>query len=480
MTNSVESVATSSSDGNRKRKFLSLEPVVLFTFFAWNVASAVFQDQIVFQVCTVELGYNRSNCSLLGKGSEEALVLEKRVQPYATDLLMTKSLVEALVSAFFSLFIGPWSDKYGRKPMLVAASCGFFLTYLTVFILSWASLYAAINPWYYVLASIFIAVSGGTCTLITGIYCYIADVTTEKDRAVKMGVVEAALFLGLVSGSFSSSYFYQWLGGTFVMGLATLFMLFALLWNVFYVEESKEIGELDNTAVSVKIRELFRFELVSDMMKVCFKRRPDHDRTIIWLIMLSLGFSIFIMEGNTTVYFLFVREQFDWDVKLYTIFSAIATVSLIFGNFIAMYGLKRIFNFGDSTFAIIAFASALVDSVISAVAFRGWHLYLSIGLTLLKGLISPMCRSILASTSEKSATGGNEIGKIFSLTTSLESILAVVAVPIYSLVYRVTLETYPGAFNIISAVIYTGICICMSLVFVYQRMYRQMSYGAIS
>lgn len=71
---------------------------------------------------------------------------------------------------------------------------------------------------------------------------------------------------------------------------------------------------------------------------------------------------------------------------------------------------------------------------------------------------------------------GNEIGKIYSFTTSLESLMPIAAVPLYSQVYKATINTYPGAFNIISAVIYGGIVICMVLVYVFQRMYNAISY----
>ncbi|XP_063700028.1 probable peptidoglycan muropeptide transporter SLC46 [Culicoides brevitarsis] len=480
-SSSVETLATASLDGDQpSRRFFTLEPVVLLLFFAYNLGATVFVDQIIFQVCVSELKYNFSDCVVLGTNNESEAVqdLEKRVQPYVTDLIMTKSLVEALVPAFLSLFIGPWSDIFGRKPIITASLLGFFLTYLLICILCAFSDVYIINPWYYVLASIPVATLGGVCTMITGIYCYIADITTEKNRAVKMGVVEAALFVGLLLGSGLSSYIYALTNTTTVFGIAAGAVLIAFLYTIFFIEESKQMSELDSRASM--FRELFRLELVRDMFAVCFKRRPNHDRAIIWMVMISLGFSIFIMEGNQQVFFLFVRDKFAWDVRKYTIYATTNTVSLIFGNLIAMYGLKKFFKLSETTLAIIAFSSCFLDSIISAVAFISWHLYLGIGLTLLKGLVSPMCRSILATTSEHSNTSGNEIGKLYSFTTSLESLMPMAAVPLYTQVYKATLESgFPGAFNVISAVIYAGIIVCMVLVSVFQRFYHPISYSNV-
>lgn len=42
------------------------------------------------------------------------------------------------------------------------------------------------------------------------------------------------------------------------------------------------------------------------------------------------------------------------------------------------------------------------------------------------------------------------LGKIFALTTSMEMVSPLGAAPLYTAVYKATVETYPGAFNFIS------------------------------
>uniref|UniRef100_A0A182WB54 Major facilitator superfamily (MFS) profile domain-containing protein n=1 Tax=Anopheles minimus TaxID=112268 RepID=A0A182WB54_9DIPT len=183
----TEQTALRRNETERKYRYLILEPAVLLIFFAWNVSSAVFANQIVYQTCTAAFGKNESLCDQLGteNETEEIQQLEKAVQPYSANILMAKSLVESIVPAFGSMFIGPWSDRFGRKPVLVSCFTGAFLTYAIVALISFLSMYYTINPWYYVLASITTALSGGTCALITGVFCYIADVTQEKNRATK-------------------------------------------------------------------------------------------------------------------------------------------------------------------------------------------------------------------------------------------------------------------------------------------------------
>lgn len=131
-----------------KSRLLILEPAVLFLFFAWSVTGksavnfvnffftqnlvhcypkgTVFQNQIIYQTCTEILKLNKSECALLGtqNATNETEVIEKLVQPYAARFFMAKTIIESLLPALASLFIGPWSDKFGRKPVIVTTFVG--------------------------------------------------------------------------------------------------------------------------------------------------------------------------------------------------------------------------------------------------------------------------------------------------------------------------------------------------------------------
>lgn len=52
--------------------------------------------------------------------SKEALRINSMVQPYASLIVMSKAFIESISPAFLLLFLGPWSDKYGRKPLMLS------------------------------------------------------------------------------------------------------------------------------------------------------------------------------------------------------------------------------------------------------------------------------------------------------------------------------------------------------------------------
>lgn len=76
---------------------------------------------------------------------------------------------------------------------------------------------------------------------------------------------------------------------------------------------------------------------------------------------------------------------------------------------------------------------------------------------MLKGVSTPMLRSFLARL-----VPSNEIGRIYSMTTSMESLAPISAAPLYAIIYNYTIDTYPGAYNFVSATIYLY-CILLTL-----------------
>lgn len=69
---------------------------------------------------------NETECLILHKNSSsaEALRINKIVQPYASLIITSKSFLESIWPSCLSLFLGPWSDKYGRKPILISGYLG--------------------------------------------------------------------------------------------------------------------------------------------------------------------------------------------------------------------------------------------------------------------------------------------------------------------------------------------------------------------
>uniref|UniRef100_A0A0A1X0P2 Proton-coupled folate transporter n=1 Tax=Zeugodacus cucurbitae TaxID=28588 RepID=A0A0A1X0P2_ZEUCU len=534
-----------------------IEPIVFMLVFAHSLSGTILRNQIIYQACTTVFNYNESICEELGTKnvSAEATKIETEVQPYVANLFMIRTLLESIVPALCGVFIGSWSDHYGRKPLLVISMIGFSFTYIIAAVICQIAVYQPVNPWYYVLAVVPHSVLGGNCVFSVAAFCFISDVTDTKTRPYRMIFMEAFFFIGLMGGSLLSSFVYAATGATTTFIISGLIMCAATVFIVVCVPESlhyaanqaisetnkctttttlngccdkvigqknikekqiettkvdsldmtkimkgKRISELTINAqgkvVEVTAEEkhngkelkkdlsacekaskgtdlknlalknqsadersteekpkkagLFSYVHIKDMLVTCFKKRPYYDRSIIWLVTGTMFLSIFVIDGAMTVFYLFVREKFHWTVRDFTFYETVSHMVPMFGALVGFLILRKVFSMSVVSLALLAFFSDIVSSIVRGVASEAWHLYLAVALGAFKSVGGPMCRTIVSNI-----VPPTDLGKIFSIKNVLQSIAPFLAAPLYTVIYKESLKTFPGLFNIVSAALYT-------------------------
>src|SRR5260370_31721929 len=116
--------------------------------------------------------------------------------PRGVGLLFASYSVMQLI---FAPVLGRLSDKHGRRPILLISLLGTCLGFL---ILGFAT-----TLWMLFLGRILDGISGGN---ISTAQAYIADVTTEENRAQGMGLIGAAFGLGFVLGPAIGGILSRW------------------------------------------------------------------------------------------------------------------------------------------------------------------------------------------------------------------------------------------------------------------------------
>ncbi|EDW85954.1 uncharacterized protein Dwil_GK23339 [Drosophila willistoni] len=445
-------------------RYFILEPAVFLIFLAKYLSGTVYQNQILYQTCLTILEVNATECEALkglNRESDEIKKLEVKVQEYSADIMMTNSLFDSIIPAVIILFLGPWSDKFGRRPILLTTFSGYLISCIALIVLSFITETTNISPWWFTLYSVPSIFCGGTCALITGIYCYICDVAKERNRALRMVLNEAALCSGMMMGNVASGYIYAATSALTLFIIAGCLMLLSLIYIVFFVPESLKPEDIQTGS---RIREFFRFDLVKDLIRTCFKTRPNYDRAIIWMTMIVLTIMIFDMEGLTTINYMFVREKFNWTVKDFSLFNAARIVVQIVGSIVGTIMLRRLFKLSIITMAMLALACCVLESTVRATAQYWQEMYFGMSLGNMRGVLGPMGRAIISHIVPIS-----ELGKLYALTTSVEFLSPLVAAPLYTTVYKATVNSYPGAFNFISAGLYFFSYILVAIIFGIQK-----------
>lgn len=283
--------------------------------------------------------------------------------------------------------------------------------------------------------------------MIVAILCYVTDLTNETNRSSRLALIEMLVFVGIFFATASSSYILSYTSTNIVFVISTVCAVVATVYTIIFVDESVRVTETYSTCD--KVTGLLTPAPLIEMLKTSFKRRPFKERRILWCLILVLMFSVFTLNGTSTVFYLFVREKFEWTLREYTLFDSANILIAIAGCIVGLVVLKKMLGFSDISLAVLALMSQLADALIKSTAERPMQMYASSILCAFKILVTPMARSLMTTV-----VASNEIGKVFSIASSFEAVSSLVSSPLYTYIYNETFTFFAGAFFLISAAVY--------------------------
>ncbi|GBP07917.1 hypothetical protein EVAR_78072_1 [Eumeta japonica] len=386
-------------------------------------------------------------CILLlasGIKSNETQQLENEVQQYLTMVTMVYSMTGAVVLAIVSLFLGSWSDKYGRKPLLTWPVLG--LTASSFLAVLFGAL-RGLGPWWYIITIIPTSVSGGVTVFYTGACCYLSDITTESERSFKITLLQAGLLAGTIVGTLASPYLLRLIGSIPLLLMVAVAHTLAYTYSLVWIRESVKISKKG------RLSSLFDVSLVKELMKTCVKERPNRDRTILFLLIICYTFSI---PFTSSLDYMYTRNKLQWSLETYSVFSVVNTLMVITGSLVGVTILQKVLKINDMWLILLAYLSSMFDYFIKAFAILTWQMYVGALISMFSGLASPLLKSTLSKLLPP-----EELGKIFTLLGTLNSIVQIVAPLLISPLYSATLNQFPGSIYIVSAAIHDTISIVL-------------------
>lgn len=432
-----------------------IEIPIALLIFSFQLQAPVFTNLIMFRTCYVTLGQNITECALLGTGSTDSNIekLEALVEPHAAFIAMAQNLPASIISAILGLFLGTWSDKFGRKPILILTIAGYTVSMIITTILSTLN---DTSPWYFIINTIPVILTGGLSAFLTVTLSYVADITNKSNRGLRMGIFEVTFASGVLLGTIMSSYVYKWVGYVGIFVVSTGCMGLALLFTIFILVES-----LQETQTEGMFRNIFETEHVKVMFNTAVRSRPNHLRTIILFCIAIVSIFLFASLSDGGIIFLFFRKKFNWTIKEYTRYSSVRDFLSIIGTFGGIYGLHKILKIEEMVLVLLGLLSVFNGAIIQGLATLDSTLYFGAALRCLGGVTSPMIRSFLSKI-----TPHDEIGKIFAMMVMTENILALTGPPIYTEIYNKTINTNPGIFNFVTASVFLVAIILSILIIV--------------
>ena len=316
----------------------------------------------------------------------------------------------AIMQFVFAPVMGALSDKYGRRPILLMSLLGFGIDYLFL------SLAPSIG-WLF-LGRIIAGVTGASFTTAAA---YIADISTNENRAQNFGMIGAAFGLGFILGPTIGGLLGE-LGDRVPFVVAAGLSLLNALYGYFVLPES----------LPKENRRKFEWKRANPLGSLLHLRKfPGIGGLIISLILVYIaGHAV---QSNWTF---FTIEKFGWSKKLIGISLG------MFGLLIALVqaGLIRIVQprLGNEKSVYIGLAFYTAGMLLFAFANQTWLMFAFMIPYCLGGIAGPALQAIISGH-----VPSNEQGELQGALTSLMSATSIVGPPLMTNLFAYF--TRPGA-----------------------------------
>jgi len=245
-------------------------------------------------------------------------------------------------------FLGAWSDRVGRRPVLLICLFGTSVGYLVLGLAN-------------TLPLIFLAVflDGLTGANLITAYAYIADVTTEKDRSRGLGMVGAAFGLGLMAGPALGGLLSRY--GLFVPAFtASAIALSNVIFGFFVLPESLPPEKREVS------REIKAFAWIQQFINIFSIEKIK--RLLLATFLLNLAF-----VGLQTNFPLYSNERFHWNPTQNSYFYLYVGLCAVFIQGFLYHKLQP--RFGEKNLTRFGLLSMSIGLALMALASDGWTLF---------------------------------------------------------------------------------------------------------
>ena len=299
----------------------------------------------------------------------------------------------AFMQFFCAPILGNLSDKYGRRPVLLFSLFGFGIDYLFLS-------FAPTITWLFVGR----AIAGITGASFTTASAYIADISTNENRAKNFGMVGAAFGLGFIIGPVTGGFLGQF-GPRVPFYAAAGLCLLNWLYGYFILPES----------LSKEHRRKFEWKRanpVGSLMQL--KKYPA-----IGGLFISLTFVYIAAHAVQSNWNYFTMYRFNWSPKMVGI--SLGVVGLLIA--IVQGVLIRFINpkLGNEKSVYVGLSLYTVGMLLFAFASQSWMMFVFLIPYCLGGIAGPALQAILTTH-----VPPNEQGELQGSVTSLMSVTSII------------------------------------------------------
>ncbi|MBF5010934.1 Tet(A)/Tet(B)/Tet(C) family tetracycline efflux MFS transporter [Burkholderia pseudomultivorans] len=317
--------------------------------------------------------------------------------------------------------LGALSDRFGRRPVLVASLAGAALDYLLMAC-------APTLAWFYA-GRLIAGVTGANAAVATA---YVTDVTAEPDRARRFGQLGAMMGIGFIAGPLIGGVVGAWdLRAPFAAAALLNALNLALVWRV--LPESRPPSARDKRPGA-------------GLNPFASLRRLSGGPALVPLVGIYVIVAL-VSQAPATLWILYGQERFGWSTLVAGLslagYGACHTVAQAFaiGPLIARLGERRALALG--------LAGDALGLVAIAFATAAWMPFALLPLFAAGGMTLPALQAMLARQVDDARQG-----ELQGMLASVASLIGVAGPLLVTATYAATRGIWPGFVWAAAALLY--------------------------
>ncbi|HWZ97893.1 MAG TPA: TCR/Tet family MFS transporter [Candidatus Dormibacteraeota bacterium] len=327
-----------------------------------------------------------------------------------------------------SPILGAWSDRFGRRPVILLSCFGFSVDYI----------FMALAPslrWLFVGRLI----SGITASNVSTAFAYVTDTTTPDKRAKAFGLISAAFGLGFVIGPVvggllgSYNLRYPFWAAAALSLINALYGFFVLPESLPKERRAKSAWHMANPLGSLKL----------------FRSHPE-------LAGLAVVITLYYLAHQSliSIWAIYTEYRYAWNSRNVGLSLGVVGISaaLVSGILVGPYVKK----FGER----VSLASGLIYGSLGFLCFglarQGWVILATIPFIALWGIAAPAIQSLMAKHVDHSSQG-----KLQGGINSLRALTGMAGPILYTQVFAAAISPtarihLPGAPYLVAATLLTS------------------------
>ncbi|QCX53790.1 TCR/Tet family MFS transporter [Elizabethkingia sp. JS20170427COW] len=312
------------------------------------------------------------------------------------------SFAYAFTQFIFAPFVGNLSDKYGRRPIILLSLFGFAVDYIIL----------ALSP---TIVWLFIGriIAGITGASITTASAYIADISTEENRAKNFGLIGAAFGMGFIIGPVLGGVLGQY-GARVPFYAAAVLCFINFVYGYFILPES----------LTPENRRPFDWKRTNPIGSLLMLKKHKNiaQLTLVLILVYIAGHAV---QSNWSF---FTMYRFGWDER--AVGLSLGLIGLLVG--LVQGGLIRWINpkIGNAKSIYYGLFLYAIGMLLFAFASKGWMMMVFLIPYSLGGICGPALQSIITGN-----VSPKEQGELQGALTSLMSATSIVGPPLMTNIF---------------------------------------------